>query len=263
MKCRVCSKDVSNPYIVHIRNVPTPFCELRGKGSCWDKYLNSRVRYRSDRAVIVGFLESDSRAHFFQADDSGKGVKSLCGKLTGNLLDVMRGQNVTCDDCAIAIEGSLELEDVKMSGHEPEMSTEEYRRLFNLARTSNDITSELASDLESIKKTGKSFGDMTMEEKSDHIEFLNRMVRKIKVIKNSAALRKQEEMMELSEAEREKVRDYDRRYKPKPVGVESKSPGGPRKPAKTAEQKMIESLTQMLGSEEKARAYIESQKAGK
>lgn len=159
-------------------------------------------------------------------------------------------------------EGGADLEDVKLSGLEPEMTEEEYRRLFNLARTSTDLIVELGTDIEAIRKTGKSFSDMTMEEKTDHIEFLNRCMRKVKIFKNSASLAKQEAMMEMSESERAKVKDYDRKYKPKPRTAENeeKRSTGERKAPQSAEEKMIDGLTKMLGSREAAIKFFESQK---
>ena len=161
-------------------------------------------------------------------------------------------------------EGGADLEDVKLSGLEPEMTEEEYRRLFNLARTSADIATEILPDVSLLTRTGKNFSDMTMEEKTDHIEFLNRCMRKIKIFKNSASLAKQEAMMEMSEAERDKVRAYDKKYKPKPATTE----GGPkRSPSErktmSPEERLVEMLAKQLGSVEAARAFIEKQKQSK
>jgi hypothetical protein len=161
-------------------------------------------------------------------------------------------------------EDTLE-EDVKLSGLEPEMTEEEYRRLFNLARTSKDLISELQTELDSIRKTGKSFAEMTMEEKTDHIEFLNRAMRKVKIFKNSSALAKQEALMELSETERARVREYDRKYKPKPrvgEGTEKRS-SGERKAPMSAEDKLLEMLAKQLGSREAAEKFVASQKKAK
>ena len=162
-------------------------------------------------------------------------------------------------------EGGADLEDVKLSGLEPEMTEEEYRRLFNLARTSADLTSELVVDIEAIKSTGKSFSDMTIEEKTDHIEFLNRCMRKVKIFKNSASLAKQETLMELSETERAKSREYDKKYKPKARTAENeeKRSSGERKPPMSAEDKLIELLAKQLGSREAAVRFVESQKKKK
>jgi hypothetical protein len=159
-------------------------------------------------------------------------------------------------------EGGADLEDVKLSGLEPEMTEEDYRRLFNLARTSTDLIAEIKPDLDGVTRTGKSFSDMTMEEKSDHIEFLGRCMRKIKVFKSSAALAKQEAMMSLSEDEREKVRAHDRKYKPKPHvdGSLEKRSAGERKAPQTAEEKLIDMLAKNLGSREAALAFVASQK---
>jgi hypothetical protein len=102
---------------------------------------------------------------------------------------------------------------------------------------------------------------MTMEEKTDHIEFLSRCMRKVKIFKNSAALAKQEAMLELSEIERAKVRDYDKKYKPKARVEDPTSPKshGERR-SMSPEEKLIEMLAKQLGSVEKARAFVESQK---
>ena len=174
-------------------------------------------------------------------------------------------ENVTCNACVIVIEGGLDLEDVKLSGHEPEMTEEEYRRLFNLGRTAPNVVEVISEDLAALVKTGKSFTDMTMEEKSDHIEFLSRCYRKIKVFKSSAALLKQEEMMQLSEEERERVREHDKKYKPKPRPTVDGGPPKERAQAKSAEEKLVESLAKQLfdGDLEQAREYIAKRKAGK
>lgn len=162
------------------------------------------------------------------------------------------------------VKGGADLEDVKLSGMESEMNEAEYRRLFNLARTSTNVVEELSSELEALIRTGKSFTDMSMEEKTDHIEFLNRCMRKVKVIKTSAQLAKQEAMMALDEAEREKVRAYDKKYKPNPRTAENGEGTPKRSPserkAMSPEDKLIEMLAKQLGSVEKARAFVESQK---
>lgn len=161
-------------------------------------------------------------------------------------------------------EGGADLEDVKLSGLEPEMTEEEYRRLFNLARTSKDISTEIIPVVADLTKTGKSFAEMTMEEKTDHIEFLSRCMRKIKIFKNSAALAKQEALMALSEEERAKVRDYDRKYKPKPRTAENEEKRSPaERKAMSPEEKLIEMLAKQLGSREAAVKFVESQKKAK
>lgn len=162
-------------------------------------------------------------------------------------------------------EGGADLEDVKLSGLEPEMTEEEYRRLFNLARVSKDISTEIIPIVADLTKTGKSFADMTMEEKTDHIEFLSRCMRKIKIFKNSAALAKQEALMALSEEERAKVRDYDKKYKPKARTTEEgdvkRSPA--ERKSMSPEEKLIEMLAKQLGSREAAVKFVESQKKAK
>lgn len=157
------------------------------------------------------------------------------------------------------------LEDVKLSGVEADMTEEEYRRLFNLARTSTNLVEEIATELEGISKTGKNFSTMTMEEKTDHIEFLNRCMRKVKIFKSSAQLAKQEELMELSESERARVKEYDKKYKPKPRVADSteKSSSGERKAPQSAQDKFLDMLAKQLGSREAAQAYLDKQKAAK
>lgn len=188
-----------------------------------------------------------------------------CGKLDigAYCLDCITIGRLLKDDM-IEYEGGADLEDVKLSGLEPEMTEEEYRRLFNLARTSLDVTTELQPEIEGARKTGKSFADMTMEEKTDHIEFLSRCMRKIKIFKNSAALAKQEALMALSEEERVKVRDYDKKYKPKPRTAENEEKRSPaERKAMSPEEKFIEMLTKSLGSREQAIKFVEAQKKAK
>ena len=146
-------------------------------------------------------------------------------------------------------------EDVKISGTEAEMTEDDYRRLFNLARTSASILDEVP-ELQALK--GKAFCEMTMEEKGDHIDLLTKAIRKLKVFKNSAALARQDEMMNLGFAERERIKEHDRKYKPKPV--KDPETGKVKASPRTAEEKLIEGLTKMLGSEEAARAYLLKQR---
>lgn len=144
------------------------------------------------------------------------------------------------------------------------MTEEEYRRLFNLARTSSDIIAEIQPEIDNVKKTGKTFSEMSMEEKVDHIEFLNRMMRKIKIFKNSVALARQEHLMELSEAERAKDREYAKKYKPLPrPDAEPKRSSGERKAPQSPEDKLLEMLAKQLGSREAAENFIASQKGKK
>lgn len=159
-------------------------------------------------------------------------------------------------------EGGADLEDVKLSGLEPEMTEDEYRRLFNLARTSPDLIAEIQADIDAVKKTGKSFAEMTMEEKTDHIEFLSRMMRKVKIFKNSASLAKQEALMELGEVERARVKEYDKKYKVKPRVDETteKRSSGERKAPQSPEEKLIDMLAKQLGSREAAEKFVASQK---
>ena len=196
--------------------------------------------------IHAGSIPHDTATHFFYAWDE-VAYRSLCDRWTVDKHLVQETGAVTCRVCREPEVDLMGEADVKISGPEPDLTTEEYMHLFNRAVNDGD---KLEYYLPAIK-------DLTPEELVDHINMINKFYLRVKVVKHAAKKMLEERKITLSKDHRDRLRLQDMAYKPKPVPKEGKAAKTPRKRGTAKQQDAIEMMMNLLGiSREKAEAKL-------
>ena len=184
--------------------------------------------------------------HLFYDWDS-VAYRSLCGKYTVDKTLIVEVSEAACRVCLTPTEGEIMSDaEVKISGPEPDLTTEEYMKVFNRAVNEGD---KLEYYLPAIK-------DLTPEELVDHINMVNKFSLRVKVVKQAAKAMLEERKITLSKDHRDRLRLQDMAYKPKPVPKEGVTKT-PRKRGTAKQQDAIEMMMNLLGiSREKAEVKL-------
>ena len=125
-------------------------------------------------------------------------------------------------------------EPVKMSGPEPDLTTDEYMELFN--RSVHEGV-ELKYFLPAVK-------DLSPEDLVDHINKIHKFSLRIRVIKQSTKRTLEEKKIHLSEKHRKELHLRDMQYKPAPIPKEGKAP---RKRGTAKKEDAIETMMRLFG----------------
>jgi hypothetical protein len=151
-------------------------------------------------------------------------------------------------DAVFPLEEEVEKDTVSLSGNEPELSSEEYMKLFNRAVNEGE---ELSYHLPAVK-------DLTPEELVDHVNLINKFAVRIRVAKQAVKKTLEERRITLSKDHREALRLRDMQYKPKPVAVEGQAPKKRRAAGTAKKSDAIENIMNLLGlTREQAEAKLE------
>jgi len=141
---------------------------------------------------------------------------------------------VTCPVC-LGKGDEVDETEVRLSGAEPDLSTEEYMSIFN--RMVND-GEELGYHLPAVK-------EMTPEELVDHVNLLSRFSTRIRIAKQAAKITLEAKRIHLDGQQREALKLRDMQYKPKPAATTSSSP---RRKAGTAKvEDAVEGIMRLMG----------------
>lgn len=144
-------------------------------------------------------------------------------------------------------------EDARLSGQEPELSTEEYMQLFNRAVNEGE---ELSYHLPAVKS-------LTPEELVDHVNLINRFAVRIRVAKQAVKKTLEERRITLDKEHRDALKVRDMQYKPKPAPSADGAAPRKRRAAGTAKKEdLIESMAKLFGiTPEQAAKRLAKQKA--
>lgn len=156
-------------------------------------------------------------------------------------------------DVLYPMEEAVDKEDVSLSGHEPELSNEEYMQLFNRAVNDGE---ELSYHLPAVKL-------LTPEELVDHVNLINKFAIRIRVAKQAVKKTLEERRITLDKEHRDALKIRDMQYKPKPVVKEGDAAPKKRRAAGTAKKEdLIESMAKLFGiTPEQAAKRLAKQKA--
>jgi len=145
---------------------------------------------------------------------------------------------------------------LRLAGLNAELPLDEYKEKFEAALT-RDRLSEIANFL-LVHGPYKPLVDMAMEEIQDHIELMTKFIVEFRVVKQRAVIRFNENVKDLTEQEREKLRKRDRAYKPRPSVAKDPNAKTERKAPQTREEKAITRLMKdMNWTYEKAKKFAE------
>lgn len=183
--------------------------------------------------IHAGKVPHDEKTHFYYAWDE-VAYRSLCGRHTVDKRLVQESVTVTCRVCNEPEVDLMSDDTVKMSGQEPDLTTEEFMTLFNRAVHEGV---ELKYYLPAVK-------DLTPEDLVDHINKIHKFSLRIRVVKTSAIKTLNERKIHLSATKREELRIRDMQYKPKPAPKEGKAP---RKRGTAKKEDAIETMMRILG----------------
>jgi len=188
--------------------------------------------------MLTGFYRNSlpgEPSHFFY-DISDITIRSYCGRFEMLRSTLYEAAEVSCPVCLGGDEVTEESE-VRLSGAEPDLSTEEYMTIFN--RMVND-GEELGYHLPAVK-------DMTPEELVDHVNLLSRFSSRIRIAKQAAKVTLEAKRIHLDGKQREALKLRDMQYKPKPAPSPDSSKT-PRRKAGTAKTiDAIEGIMRLMG----------------
>jgi len=193
-------------------------------------------------SLLIGNVRNsfyNERTHFlYRVSDST--LRSLCGavELLESVLYASEYAN-----CPVCLGEDMSDTDVKVSGMEPELSTEEYMVIFNRVVNEGE---ELGYHLPAVK-------DLSPEELVDHVNLLAKFATRIRVAKQAAKITLEQKRINLNKEQRDALKLRDMQYKPKPVPKEGEEPRKPRKAGTAKPQDAVEMMMSVLGiSREKA-----------
>lgn len=126
--------------------------------------------------------------------------------------------------------------EVKVSGAEPDLSTEEYMMIFNRVVNEGE---ELGYHLPAVK-------DLTPEELVDHVNLLSRFATRIRIAKQATKITLEAKCIHIDGKQREALKLRDMQYKPKPTASTTSST--PRRKAGTAKvEDAVEGIMRLMG----------------
>lgn len=125
--------------------------------------------------------------------------------------------------------------EVKVSGAEPDLSTEEYIMIFNRVVNEGE---ELGYHLPAVK-------DLTPEELVDHVNLLSRFSTRIRIAKQATKITLEAKCIHIDGKQREALKLRDMQYKPKPAASTAPTP---RRKAGTAKvEDAVEGIMRLMG----------------
>ena len=140
-------------------------------------------------------------------------------------------------DALYPLEEKVEKDNVSLSGLEPDLTTEEYMKLFNRAVMDGE---ELTYHLPAVK-------DLTPEQLVDHVNLINKFAVRIRIAKQAVKKTLEERRITLTNEQKEALRLRDMQYKPKPAAVEGKEPRKRRVAGTAKKEDAIESIARLFG----------------
>lgn len=142
-----------------------------------------------------------------------------------------------CEDCQKAREEGKQDPPPKVSGDSPDLSTEEYVKVFNKIVNEGE---ELGYHLPAVK-------DLTPEELVDHINLLSKFATRVRVAKQAAKVTLEAKRIHLSKEEKEALKIRDMQYKPAKQVTESTAKK-PRRASGTAKyEDAIDGMMKLMG----------------
>lgn len=171
--------------------------------------------------------------------------RTLCGAIQALTQYISEGK-VNCKICLTGGEEVMQ-DGVRVSGNEPDLSEEEYKKLFTREVTDGG---GLEFHYPAVK-------DMTPEQLVDHIEMLRQSMLRIRIASQAAKITLEERKIHLGKEEREALRLRDLSYKPKKVEDPEKAARAPRKKGTAKTEDAIELMMKLYGiTREKAESKL-------